>query len=47
MKIVAFKEATMYEAQLGPLWLQVLRPRFWHRRAFFVTLGWDRDWRKS
>ena len=29
MRFVAFKGATAFEAQLGPYWIKVARPRFW------------------
>ena len=44
MRMVAFKGATCYEAQLGCVYVRILRPRFWKWDPFqvIVTFGIDR-----
>ena len=41
----AFIGATMVEAQFGPAWVKILRPKFWGPGARLVRVGWDPDWR--
>lgn len=35
----ALKGFTAYEAQLGKLWVKLLRPKFWTRRTALVGFG--------
>lgn len=43
MPMTAFRGATAYEMQIGPLWLKLLRPAYWCRGNLWrlVTLGWS------
>lgn len=41
--IVAFKGATHYEAQIGPLWVKWPLWRFL-RIGCWPHIGWDKEW---
>jgi len=42
--LVACEGATAFEAQLGPFWVKLLRPRFWCRRNLprLIRMGKER-----
>lgn len=47
---VWFVGRTMFEAQVGPFWLKILRPGYWGLknrmgRLPLVRVGYDRTWR--
>jgi hypothetical protein len=45
MRLVAFRGISAYEAQIGPLWIKLLRPRFWCHRNIpnLIRAGIDRS----
>lgn len=46
--VTALRGATAYEAQVGALWVKLLRPRFWRTSPrMIVTSGYDAPWRGS
>jgi hypothetical protein len=42
MNLIAFRGATCWEAQIGPLWITVPYPRFL-RVGCWPRIGWERE----